>query len=156
MIKVARQPAERDLKLGDEASCTDHHDCLFLDQGDGFGSIGFKAGILKGGEGCPDGCGGSACYIYLYQDTSDWHYVNARCTQSTGSTPGAQDRVYVSGCANVRERPSSRAKVLACLPKGTLVDVDSAPVYQDGSIWWHLAGKGWMAHEFLVTPDHAS
>ena len=151
MVRVARQPAERDLKLGDEASCTDHNDCLFLDQGDKFAAIGVKAGILKGGEGFPDGGGGSACYIYLYQDAGDWHYVDAECTQATGSTPGPQDRVNVSGCANVREQPSRDGKVLACLPKGTLVDVDSAPVYQDSSIWWHLQGKGWMAHEFLVT-----
>jgi hypothetical protein len=44
------------------------------------------------------------------------------------------------------------AKVLGCLGNGTLVDVDSAPVYRDKHIWWHLAGRGWMAHDFLVDP----
>jgi hypothetical protein len=28
---------------------------------------------------------------------------------------------------------------------------DSAPVYADGHIWWHLgAFEGWMAHDFLL------
>jgi hypothetical protein len=33
-----------------------------------------------------------------------------------------------------------------------VVDVDSAPLYTDGKIWWHLSGKGWMAHDFLIAP----
>ncbi|OLE50502.1 MAG: hypothetical protein AUI36_19285 [Cyanobacteria bacterium 13_1_40CM_2_61_4] len=37
-----------------------------------------------------------------------------------------------------------------CATRGTVVDVDSAPVYLDGHIWWHLSGRGWMAHEFLT------
>ena len=66
-----------------------------------------------------------------------------------------QDLVYVSGCANLRDNPGSRGRVLACLPTGIQVDVDSAPLYTDGKIWWHIAGRGWMAHDFLVAPNDA-
>jgi len=74
--------------------------------------------------------------------------------QSTGDTPGANDFVRVSGggCANVRSEPGTNSKVVGCLPDHTMVDVDSAPVYTDGKIWWHLSGKGWMAHDFLIAP----
>ena len=150
MIAAGRHPAERDLKLGDSQPCTDHQDCLFFDQANGV--VGVKAGFVHGNEGCPDGCGGAGCWIFLYQDGGSWQYVNAQCAQAPGYVPGAQDHVYVSGCANVREEPYKSARVVACLANGTTVDVDSAPVYSDRSIWWHLAGKGWMAHDFLVAP----
>jgi hypothetical protein len=39
---------------------------------------------------------------------------------------------------------------VACLANGIVVDVDSAPVYLDGHIWWHLHERGWMAHENLT------
>jgi hypothetical protein len=79
----------------------------------------------------------------LYQDAG-WHFVNARCTQASGDVPGPQDFVYVSGCANVRTAPGFSGTVIACVANGTLVDVDSAPVYSDSKIWWHLAGRvGW-------------
>ncbi len=66
--------------------------------------------------------------------------------------PGADNFVYVTGCANVRDVPGLSRKILACLANRTRVVVDSAPIYADGKIWWHLQGRGWMAHDFLVAP----
>jgi hypothetical protein len=150
MIAAGKSGAEHDLNLGDGSSCTDHHDCLFFDHADGI--VGENAGDVHGSEGCLDGCGGSGCWIYLYSDGATWHYVNARCAQSPGYVPGAQDRVYVSGCANVRSNPGSSGAIVGCLPGGTQVDVEGGPLYTDSKIWWHLKGKGWMAHDFLVAP----
>jgi hypothetical protein len=108
--------------------------------------VGTNAGTFYGTAS------GTGCWVFLYQDAAGWHYVNARCAQGTGSIPGPQDNVWVSGCANVRDAPSLGGRVVACLPNGTLVDVDSAPVYADSHLWWHLADRGWMAHDFLVAP----
>lgn len=98
---------------------------------------------------------GTGCWVFLYQDATGWHYVNARCAQASGYIPGPQDQVRVSGCANVRDAAGLSSRVTACLPNGTIVDVDSAPVYTDGHIWWHLTGRGWMAHDYLVAPISA-
>jgi hypothetical protein len=88
--------------------------------------------------------------VFLYEDAAGWHFVNVRCAQATGAIPGPQDLVRVSGCANVREAPGPSSHVVACLSNGTVVDVDSAPVYLDEHIWWHLSGRGWMAHDYLT------
>jgi hypothetical protein len=45
--------------------------------------------------------------------------------------------------------------VVGCAPNGTIVDVDSAPVYADSKIWWHVKNKGWMAHDFLIAPPQS-
>jgi hypothetical protein len=154
MVAAGKKPAEAYLHLGDWDSCPQHPppSCLYTREATGF--IGIDAGVVKAGEGCPAGCGGAACYLYLFEDASGWHFVNAACVQATGDTPGANDFVRVSGggCANVRSEPGTKSKVVACLPDHTTVDVDSAPVYTDGKIWWHLSGKGWMAHDFLIAP----
>ena len=114
--------------------------------------VGTDAGSFHGGSSCPTFCGGAACWVFLYRDAAGWHYVNARCAQDMGYVPGRQARVWVTGCANFRAAPALTATVLGCLGNGTYVDVDSAPVYKDGHIWWRLAGRGWMAHDFLVSP----
>ena len=152
MIKAGKKPAEAYLHLGDEASCAPQQECLSTV--DAYGAIGIHAGWFHGASGCPQGCGGAGCWIYLFEDGSEWHFVNAACAQAPGDTPGAQDLVRVSGggCANVRSEPGTNSKVVGCLPDHTMVDVDSAPVYTDGKIWWHLSGKGWMAHDFLIAP----
>ena len=106
--------------------------------------VGTKAGTFYGPGP------GAGCFVFLYQDASGWHYVNVRCAQATGNIPGPQDLVKVSGCANVRDAPGLNSRVIACLPNGTTVDVDSAPIYVDGHIWWHLAGRGWMVHGNLT------
>jgi hypothetical protein len=152
MINAGKKPAEAYLHLGDWDSCSPPPSCLYT--GDASGFIGIHAGFVKAREGCPSGCGGAGCWIYLFEDVSGWHFVNAACTQATGDIPGAQDLVRVNGgaCANVRNAPGTTGQVVGCLPDQTTVDVDSAPVYTDGKIWWHLKDKGWMAHDFLIAP----
>ena len=150
MISAGKKPAEAYLHIGDSDSCAPQQTCLYTDKADGI--IGLDAGFFHGGEGCPAGCGGAGCWVYLYQDASVWHFVDAACTQATGEIPAAQDLVRVSGCANVRSAPGKTAPIVGCLPDQTLVDVDSAPVYTDGKIWWHLHGHEWMAHDFLIAP----
>ena len=38
-----------------------------------------------------------------------------------------------------------------------VVSIDAGPAYAPMSstdgIWWHLAGKGWMADDFLIFPE---
>jgi len=154
MISAGKDPAEKELGLGDGANCPAGKDCLWVDQATG--TIGVNAGLFHAREGCASGCfGGSGCWVFLYQAAGAWHYVNAHCAQATGEIPGPDSIVYVSGCANVRDNPGSSGKVVTCLSNGTQVNVDSAPLYTDGKIWWHLAGKGWMAHDFLVAPKVA-
>jgi hypothetical protein len=120
--------------------------------------VGTNAGLFSGTDGqYPGGGYGSVCIVFLYQNGASWHYVNAGCAQSGGYLPGRGDRVFVSsGCANIRSAPGLSSNVLDCLTNLTVVDVDSAPVYLDGHIWWHLAGRGWMAHDFLVAPKNCS
>ncbi|MDQ6713065.1 MAG: SH3 domain-containing protein [Candidatus Dormibacteraeota bacterium] len=158
MVRVSKRPAEAYLHLGDWDSCPAHPppSCMYF--GDATGFIGIKSGFVKAGEGCPSGCGGASCWVYLFEDASGWHFVNAACAQGPGSIPSAQDLVRVNGggCANVRSEPGKNSRIVGCLPDQTTVDVDSAPVYTDGKIWWHLKGKGWMAHDFLIeSPPNA-
>ena len=150
MIAAGKTPAEAYLHLGDGDSCGAQQDCLYTRNADGV--IGVNAGFFHGSEGCPSGCGGAGCWIYLYQDTAGWHFVDAACTQATGEIPGPEDTVRVRGCANVRDAPGSTGRVIGCVPNQTTVNVDSGPVYADAHIWWHLTGKGWMAHDFLIAP----
>ena len=150
MIAAGKKPAEAYLHLGDSNGCAPQQSCLFTDQADG--QIGVNAGFFHGAEGCPSGCGGAGCWVYLYQDASGWHFVDAACAQAAGDIPGAGDTVRVTGCANVRDQPGQQGAIVGCIPDQSIVDVDSAPVYVDSKIWWHIKGKGWMAHDFLIAP----
>ena len=153
MVQAGVGPAERDLGLGDWPSCSGTQACLRVRQASGV--IGVDAGTLQADRACPAGCGEEGCLIFLYSDVIGWHYVNAGCASTAGSLPGPSDAVYVSGCANVRNRPGLESVILDCLRNGTRVDVDSAPAYVEGRLWWHLKGLGWMAHDFLVAPRPA-
>ena len=168
MLAVGGLAAEADLGLPDWADpvCTYPAAIVCFQAVDSttYTDVGTDAGVFGGVSRCPPppinspsyatwtGCGAAHCQVFLYKDSAGWHYVNAFCEQAPGYVPGRQARVYVTDCANVREGHALSAKVLGCLGRGTVVEVDSAPVYQDGHIWWHLAGRGWMAHDFLVAP----
>ncbi len=153
MIAVGRPAAEADLGFIDSSVCSGTENCFEVGN-PSRAMVGVHAGTFYGSEHNASGPGGSGCWVFLFEDSAGWHYVNAQCAQSTGYLPGSQDRVFVTGCANVRDAPGLSGKVVACLPNGTIVDVDSAPVYQEAHIWWHLAGRGWMAHDFLVAPKN--
>src|SRR5437899_2635379 len=78
----------------------------------------------------------------------------ASASESTSAPPtvGADDQVYVTGCANTRTTPGLGSPVVDCLPNGTVVHVTNGPAYSDGKLWWRLQGHGWMAHDFLISP----
>ena len=157
MVAVGKPGIEADLGFKDSSdpACAGAVQCFFLGQPTR-ARVGILAGTIYGTHGCgkTDCAGGaSGCWAYLYEVSGAWHYLNAGCAQATGTTPGPQDLVYIpSGCANVRSTPGLSGGVIGCLPARTPVDVDSAPVYADQHIWWHLAGLGWMAHDYLLAP----
>jgi hypothetical protein len=150
MIAVGRPGVEKAYGWKDWSVCSNGEAC-FVVSDPSLAMVGTNAGSFGGGYGgFPSGPGGSACWVFLFENSTGWHYVNAACVQNSGSNPATgDDQVFVTGCANFRATPALSAAVLGCLGNGTNVDVDSAPVYQGGHIWWHLAGRGWMAHDFL-------
>jgi len=153
MIAVGRPGIEHEYGFKDWSVCTNGESPCFQVGNPSRAMVGTNAGTFYGSHGqFPGGGFGAECWVFLYQDSTGWHYVNGACAQDTGAAPGRADKVWVTGCANFRDAPGLSTKVLGCLANGTVVDVDSAPVYQDGHLWWHLAGRGWMAHDYLVAP----
>jgi len=105
------------------------------------------------------------CWFYVFRDAAGWHYLNKGCARNGTVIPalGLDDTVQVFGgvgCANVRSTLGLNGGVLGCLPSGKTVTIDGGPNFVDdvrasdqahiGHIWWHLKGRGWMAHDFLV------
>lgn len=90
-------------------------------------------------------------YVSRDQPAGSWNLVGVLCGPVGGSMPqlGANATVRVTGCANVRTIPQIGA-VVACLSNGTRVTIDDGPVGVQGTLWWHLAGRGWMAHQLLL------
>lgn len=152
MIAAGRPALETAFKLKDWSVCTVGEYCFQV--GDpSRAMIGTNAGTFYGRFGAyPQGGFGAACWAFLYLDSHGWHYDDGVCTQY-GGLPSAQDNVFVATCANVRDAPGLDSHVIGCFNNGTPVSVDSAPVYADGYIWWHLTGRGWMAHDYLVDPS---
>lgn len=96
---------------------------------------------------------GRACEAFVYRDPTGWHYLNAVCALPDQLAPvvGQAATVHIPGdCAKVRIAASLGARVADCLKDGTPVRVDGGPDYADGKLWWHLQGRGWMAHDFLL------
>jgi len=152
MIAAGKAAFEKAYGLKDVSACRSGDDCFAVSK-PSQATVGTNAGWFHGDEHRSPTGGDSGCWIYLYRDAGGWHYLNGRCAQVTGYIPGPQDRVYVTtGCARVRAVPALSGNVLDCLIKGVVVDVDSAPVYADGYIWWHLQGRGWMVHDSLIWP----
>ena len=152
MTAVGAPAIEKALGYKDWSVCSNGENCYRVSP-EPSGMVGTDAGVLNGGYGqYPGGGLGAACRVFLYRDSGGWHFLNFACAQNPGFTPGSADagtHVFVSGCANYRTTPSLTAKVLGCLAKGTVVNVDRAPVYADSHVWWHLTGRGWMAHDYL-------
>lgn len=153
MVAAGRVGAEGALHLSDWSQCGAGQNCFRVSD-PSRAMIGTDAGAFAAGYGqYPLGSLGAFCVVFVSHDTRGWHYVNVACAQNPGFMPGKEDHVYAaSSCANVRTSPSLSATVVGCLVTNTVVQVDSAPVFADGHIWWHLNGRGWMAHDFLVQP----
>jgi len=114
-----------------------------------------------------DGQGGSNgevlhCLTYVVRDAAGWRGVRSQCP-AVFPAVGQSGMVWLGGVtpgtcgANVRSTPGPTGKVVACLQHHTGVSIDAGPKYApmettDG-IWWHLAGKGWMADTFLIYPE---
>ncbi len=92
------------------------------------------------------------CVGYVYRSAGRWHFLSAVCGLPGQLSPLVDHdaTVRVAGsCANVREGPSLKARVVACLKDGSTVHVDAGPTYADGRLWWHEP-HGWIAHDFLT------
>jgi len=128
--------------------------------------LGTNAAYIRGRLG--DAQHAIPVWIYLFQDAAGWHYMNSFTEPATGqgSPPrlGQQGTIQTGseggGCATVRIRPGIYQQTTGCLRNGTSVSIDDGPVYMDdlpgsdgvhgGLLWWHLAGKGWVPHEFVM------
>jgi hypothetical protein len=94
------------------------------------------------------------CAGYVYRNGDGWHFLSAVCGLPEQLSPlvGHDATVRIAGnCANVREGPSLKAHVVACLNDGTTVHIDGGPTYADSRLWWHQ-NRGWMAQDFLAGP----
>jgi hypothetical protein len=152
-MTAASVPAvEKALGYKDWSVCSNGQNC-FRTGTAAAAMIGTDAAAFDGGYGqYPGGGLGAACWVFVYRDSAGWHFQDFGCAQNGGFVPGSADtgsHVFVNGCANYRAMPGLSAKVLGCLSNRTVVNVDSAPVFLDGHIWWHLSGRGWMAHDYL-------
>jgi hypothetical protein len=101
--------------------------------------------------------GGATCYAYVFHDVAGWHSLESPCIQNLDIIPiiGQSDMVRVDTCANVRAGPGPTFAIMRCLPGYSDFQVDGGPDYvadsgQAGMLWWHLAGQGWMAHQYLL------
>jgi len=113
-----------------------------------------------------DGEGGSnadvlACMTYVVHDAAGWRGARSQCP-AVFPAVGKSGMVWLGGAtascgANVRSAPGPQGKVVACLQHHTGVSIDGGPAYAPMSstdgIWWHLAGQGWMADDFLIFPE---
>ena len=152
MAAIGWPAIKNEYGLKDRSVCVNGEQCI--DTNDPRAMVGTNAGTLYGQSGQGPGLFfPRECWLFLYKDLEGWHYFNGRCTPYGAQVPGAGDHVFVAGCANYRSAPSLSAKVLGCLANHTSVDINSAPVYADRHIWWHLARyEGWMAHDYLLVP----
>lgn len=114
------------------------------------------------------------CAIYLISTSSGWHvlggYYSLVCSLAGTPFPtvGGSGQIQVAlgetGCVNVHSAPSLSAKVVACLPAGTAIALDDGPAYVPASnplpqadlpwaldYWWHIAGRGWVVHLYVLT-----
>jgi hypothetical protein len=153
MLAAGRSAVETKYGLKPIASCHNGDRCFIVGT-PLLAIVGTEAAVFGGAIGAyPNGSLGCSALVFMSHDSAGWHYVNSGCVQNGGFMPGKFDHVFVSnGCANVRSAPSVTSSVVACLTSGTQVEVDSAPTFAEGHLWWHLAGKGWMAHDFLLSP----
>jgi len=115
------------------------------------GTMGIDAGYFSF-ESQPAQGPSALCDVYVAHDLPDsWRYVDSACADGPGVFPmvGQRDQVKVSGCANVRDAPDF-GNILACLPNGTQAMIDDGPFNVNGKLWWHIQGRGFMAHELLI------
>jgi hypothetical protein len=108
------------------------------------------------------------CGLYVVRDGGRWRPLDVRCGPAeAGAFPGIHEAGRVAlvmgqtGCVHVRKSPGLTAPILQCLGEGTKVVIDGGPYYLPSQastgangpavvdLWWHVAGRGWMSHEYL-------
>jgi hypothetical protein len=101
-----------------------------------------------------------ACAYYVFQDASGWHPLNTACETYPAPGRSVTATFMGSGCINARENPGYTSKILQCVPVDTVVSIDGGPIFVQETtasdagnlnrVWWHLAGRGWMVHQYLT------
>jgi hypothetical protein len=134
------------------ATCPRNRACLAI----GVEHDGSQAAYFVGAAGSNGNI--LACAAYVYNDSSGWRSLRWRCGSGIFPAVGRSGIVFLgmgitAGCVNVRKSPGSGGAVVSCVKVGTGVRVDGGPVYaplasMDGT-WWHVAGRGWMADDYL-------
>ena len=108
------------------------------------------------------------CGLYVVNEGAIWRTLDVRCNRAdSGAFPGVGEKGRVllgmgeTGCVRAHSAPGLSAAVVACLKDGTSVIVDGGPYYlptqasrppnspAQVDLWWHLAGTGWMVHQYL-------
>ena len=100
------------------------------------------------------------CAVYVFRDASGWQPLNTACGPYPAPGKSVSATLIGPGCINVRANPGYTNRIVACLPVGTTVAIDGGPVFvQEATasdagnlnrLWWHLAGRGWMVHQYLT------
>jgi hypothetical protein len=128
-------------------------------------------GVVAGSNGTKQNCA-----IYLVKNSSGWQglggnvFSTAVCSLTGSPFPGVGESGQIqmalgeTGCVNVHSAPSLSANVVGCMAKGTDVAIDDGPAYVPAKpplpqsdlpwaldYWWHIAGKGWVVHAYLLT-----
>jgi hypothetical protein len=85
-----------------------------------------------------------------------WRQVESRGWVATEYLKRSRALVAgTDGCLNVREKPSSEAKIRGCLAEGSAVVVAEGPVKADSLQWYRIEGSravekgGWVAGQYL-------
>jgi hypothetical protein len=125
------------------------------------GHLGQNAAYFTGDAGTNSDTQSCAFYV-VGSDAAGWRPFDWRCRTAPAAFParGSTGNVALgmgeTGCVNVHSAPAKSAKVVACLAGGTNVRLDDGPVYVGASnppstldVWWHIAGRGWMVHQYL-------
>jgi hypothetical protein len=122
--------------------------------------VGHAAGYLTASAGSNGLL--QSCAFYLFSTSDGWRSLNYFCRKSPTPFPavGSSGRVVLglgeTGCVNVHSAPAISSKVVACLKELTAVRIDDGPYYVPSSsqldiqYWWHIAGRGWMVHRYLM------
>lgn len=99
----------------------------------------------------------SVCTAYVYRDSAGWHGFRFDYCEGAFPAVGESGLVFVglgsTECVNVRDAPGPKGAVVGCVKSGTVVQIDGGPVYSPmasiNGVWWHLAGRGWIADTYL-------
>jgi hypothetical protein len=133
MIAIGRPGIEAELGFKDASSCAGTDVCFAVGK-PSRAMVGTNAGRFYGNEVNSNRSPGADCWVFLYEDSGGWHYVNGRCVISEVYTPGPGDRVFVTGCANVRDAqgcPLTSSAVCGMAPLWT--STARRPIWMDTS-----------------------